>query len=127
MKILTFPGYSRTEKDDVGRLSVIGRAWALLMTACANAPSGPNAERTALVVKVYNKVKSLLQSVNDERYLRTDGGEIAFESAEIKVLTENLDKFRENVPAAQADALVWLDEAIAAAPEVPADKLALVH
>lgn len=127
MKILVFPAYSRTEKDEVGRTSIVGRAWALLMTACANAPSGPNAARTALVVKVYNKVKSLLQMTNDERYLRTDGGEIAFENEEMKVLGENLDKFRENVPAAQADAIVWLDEAIAAAPEVPADKLSLVH
>lgn len=119
MKAITFPTYDRNEKDEVGRPSVVGRAWVLALMASANAPAGPNAERTAQVVRVYNQVKSLLRVENDERFMAPEGGFIYLEDAELKVFKESIDKFRDNVVGAQADALMWLDGAIAGATDVP--------
>ena len=121
MKAITFPAYSRDEKDEVGRPSVVGRAWTIALMASANAPAGPNAERTAQVVKVYNKIKKVMVREGDDRYLNPEGGLVLLEDSEIKVFKESLDRFRENVVGAQADALVWLDEAIASANDVPKD------
>ena len=122
MKILTFPDYSREEKDDVGRPPVQARAWFIAFLAVSQAPSGPTAERSAYVSRLYNAFKGLMLTEKQadgapERYLNPAGGSFVLEEAEIKVLKEIIDDFRKQVTGAGADALVFLDQLIANAPE----------
>lgn len=126
MKIISFPAYSRTEKDDMGRAPAVARAWSIAMSVAANTPAGPGAERSAIVLAIYNALKGLAEVRGDERYLKEAGGTLTLENSEVKVFTESIDKFREQVNGAQADALVLLDQLIAAATEQPKDGLALV-
>lgn len=125
MKVLTFPAYSRTEKDDMGRAPVAARAWSLAMSVAANTPAGPGAERSAQVVAIYNAFKALAQQRGDDRFLNENGGVVKLENAELKVFTDSLDKFREQVIGAQADALVFVDQLIAGATEEAKDGLSL--
>lgn len=121
MKLLTFPGYTRGEKDEMGRPVVQSRAWYILMLAVSQAPSGPNAERSNQVSKLYNAVRSIMKSEGTgdqaERFLNPNGGQFVLEDAEVKVLREIIDGFRANVTGGGADALVFLDELITHAPE----------
>ena len=123
MKLLTFPGYDRTEKDDLGRPAVQARAWYIAFLAISQAPSGPTAERSNQVNKLYNAFRKLLQSEGTgqqtERFLRPEGGEFALEDAELRLFKEIIEEFRKNVTGAGADALVYLDTLVASAPEVP--------
>lgn len=123
MKVLTFPAYSRTEKDDMGRPAVQARAFWIGFLAAAQAPSGPNAERSAYVHNIYKAFKSILRmegiGTDQERFLDPNGGSFVLEEAEIKVLKEIIDGFRQNVTGAGADSLVYLDQLIANAPEQP--------
>lgn len=123
MKAISFPAYDRAEQDEMGRRAVVARAWYIGMMAVSQAPAGPNAERSAQVVKLYNAFKSLMKLEGtgeaQERYLNPEGGVISLEDAETKVLKEIIDTFRANVSGAGADALVFLDDAIRNATEVP--------
>lgn len=123
MKVLTFPDYVRGEKDEVGRPNVAARAWYIALLAVSQAPSGPTAERSAQVNKLYNAFRSLMatEGAGDqlERFLKPAGGSFTLEDAEVKVLKEIIDGFRGNVTGAGSDALVYLDQLIANAPEQP--------
>lgn len=123
MKLFVFPGYTRGEKDEMGRPAVQSRAWYIAMLAVSQAPSGPTAERSAQVNKLYNAVRSIMatQGAGDEqeRFLAPAGGQFTLEDAEVKVFAEIVNDFRKNVTGGGADALVFLDQLIANAPEQP--------
>jgi len=93
------------------------RAFYILFGAVAQAPAGPTAQRSAQVNRLYNAIRTLLKIEGDERFLKLEGGSFTLEEAEIPVLQDVLNGFRNNVSGSGADALVWLDNLIATAPE----------
>lgn len=123
MKLIQFPSYARTFRDDVGRPAVQARAWYIAFAAVGQSPSGPTAERSAQVNKLYNGLKDLMQTEGEgdeqKRFLKPEGGTLIVEDAEIKTFREIIDGFRANVSGAGSDALVFLDTLIANAPESP--------
>ena len=120
MKVFTVPAYNPEEKDDLERPAVQARAWYIAFAALSQAPSGPTAERSHQVNRIYGALKSGLQTTGDkERRLNPNGVEFVLEDAEIKVFKEILDGFRNNVTGAGSDALVFIDHLIANAPEQP--------
>lgn len=121
VKVFNFPSYNREEKDEVGRPAIQSRAWFIAMLAASQAPAGPTAERSAQVNKIYNGVRSLMKTEGtgqeQQRFLNPEGGQFTLEEAEVKVFKEIIDGFRNQVSGAGADALVYLDQLIAGAPE----------
>jgi hypothetical protein len=121
MKVFNFPGYTRGDKDEMGRPPVQSRAWYITMLAVSQAPSGPTAERSAQVNRLYNAVRSIMSTEGtgdtQDRFLKPEGGTFTLENAEVKVLKEIIDEFRKNVTGGGSDALVFLDELIANAPD----------
>lgn len=121
MKVFVFPGYVRGEKDDLGRPAVQSRAAYIATLAVSQAPAGPTAERSSQVNKIFNAVRSIMSVEGEDRFLNPAGGQFTLEDSEVKVLKEIIDGFRANVTGAGSDALVFIDQLIANAPEFKKD------
>jgi hypothetical protein len=117
VKLLNFNSYDIESKDDMDRAPAVARAWTIAILAAQNAPAGKSAGETARAVRVYDKIRSLAVREGDNRRLNPTGGSLVFEHEELESLKASVDLFRANVMAGQADALVFLDELIANAPE----------
>lgn len=126
MKILKLESYEPGYKDDLGRSAVVSRAWVVLWSAASSAPAG-SVESTAKGVRVFGKLKNMSErsgSEGESRRLRPEGADLYLSIEELEWLKQALTKFRDNVPVAQADALVYLDELISKAPEISEEELA---
>jgi len=121
MKIIEFSPYDPAVRDAHGRPHASARAWTIAMMAIANAPAGPTAEKAVQVSSVYEQVAALAVSEGDERRLNPQGGFLTLTPEELATLKEAVQTFRPNVTGAQADALVYLDRAIAFAKESVSD------
>lgn len=121
MKVLTFLPYEMGSKDEEGRAPIHARAFTVALLASGNLPSGPSAKDTARVVRVFEKIQKLSVKDKEGRRLNPQGGQLLLEHEELETLKAAIDKIRENVPAAQGDSVVFLDELIASAPEEAKD------
>lgn len=125
MRKLKLDSYDPSTRDDLGQVSAVSRAWVLLWVGTANFPSG-NVEQTARGMAVYKALRSVSEptpDVKDSRRLKPSGASLLLEEGEFKLLQDVVTKMREQIPIANADALVYLDDAFKNAQIVTAEDL----
>lgn len=116
MRILDFPKYDVTARP----VPAHARGWALLWLSVNGYPAG-NRDQTLVgnsALLLLKSISEVLDAEGDSRRLQAEGGMLYFEDAEFRVLRQALDKFRENVSLANADALIFLDESLEKAKEI---------
>lgn len=126
LRDLVFSPYDPSTRDEFGFAPLASRAFILLYQAIANAPSG-NIEQTHRGVSVFNKIKKSSESSGSDgnRRLRVGGATIRLTNEELEYSRKMLERTRDNIPVAQADALLHLDELFTKAPELKEEDLLL--
>lgn len=116
MRLLRFEKYDKTAIP----LPIPAQAWQILWLAVNNHPAG-NKEQTTLGYHVFLALRDASALAGDTRYLSEDGADIYLEDAEFRLLGQAIEKFRENIRLAGAEALIWIDKQLEKAPEIAKD------
>lgn len=119
MRILKFPSYDPAAPEP----AVQARAWFVIYTAVGIYPAG-NREQSVTGDKVWKGLHGASEPVPnqpDGRRLRASGADLFMEDAEFRLITNAVEKFRDQIRIVNVDALLYVDNLLDKAPEISKD------
>lgn len=114
MRVLHFDRYDGSKRD----APIQARAWIIIWAAVGAFPAG-NKEQTITGNKLWEALKGASEEVGeDARRLNPSGSDVYLEDAEFRILGQAIEKIRDQIRIANADALLWVDNLLDKAPEL---------